>query len=98
MRFNEQEKRQSAQRIAAAIYGASAMKRPTRMHGQCGEKSFHASVTADGADWDVKVTLADGIVENRFVSTIQARPDNGALHVSCMLRRDFNITGIFATN
>ena len=97
MKFNEQEKRQSALQIADAIYHAQA-SRPTRMHGVCGEKSFHASVTADGADWDVKITLATGIVENRFVSTIQARPDNGALHVSCMLRRDFNITGIFATN
>jgi hypothetical protein len=74
------------------------MSKPTRMYGKCGKKSFIANVTPDGYDWVIKVTDAStGEDFTRWRSTLQARPDNGALEVTKLLRQQFNITGIFAT-
>jgi hypothetical protein len=72
-------------------------KRPTKIYGKCGKKSFIAKVTPSGDDWEVRIEEEGRDPEFRYVSTLQARPDNGALKVSQMLRRDYNITGIFAT-
>lgn len=75
--------------------------RPTKMSGICGDQSFTAHVNPEGTDWVIEINHAPntgcGKRSYRYRSTIAARPDNGALGVAQLLRREFNITGTFKT-
>lgn len=71
--------------------------KPMKMTGKCGRQSFVAHVDHNGEEWVILVNHGDGTQSVRYRSTIAARPDNGALYVSQLVRREFNITGTFNT-
>jgi hypothetical protein len=73
------------------------MNKPVIMYASAIEPAdmkVFAMVQPGGENWDVSVVLADDSVQTRTVPT-SPRPDNGALHVSKMLRQQFHISGTF---
>lgn len=74
-------------------------KRPVLIYSKAitPDCKVYGMVTPDGTDWNISIVQGAEIT-TRFVSTIQAKPCNGATHVSRMLRQQFGITGKFQTN
>ena len=75
------------------------MKKPVLIYSKdiSTDHKVFGMVTPDGADWNISIVQGAEIT-TRFVSTIQAKPCNGATHVSRMLRQQFGILGKFQTN
>ena len=74
-------------------------KRPVLIYSKAidTDHKVYGMVTPDGCDWNISIVQGSEIT-TRFVSTIQAKPCNGATHVSRMLRQQFGIKGTFQTN
>ena len=70
---------------------------PRVMYGRTADQAFVAEVSPDGSEWRVDI-FEMGHRFFRTVPTNPGRPDNGALDVSRMLRREFGITGTYPTH